>query len=639
MRRVVTAGQIEAREPGVRSRLGASLLAAGAVVLLLVVAPAHTRAAGDTVHFLDENPLSISVEHGRETAFTVHLLVSSAAAVDVNLFGFEASGPPGAPMLGLEPRPGPGGGIEAGRAVPPGIWTPSLTIGSASPVGHYQAHLVATAADGTYDSLDVTLVVVSNGSAVAEFGPQLPATVTLTAERTGLQWLGLPSLVRPASLHLSPSAQVTGAGPLIDKAGDVVAVEKSSDGLSISDAPAAGHYVGVISSIDIDGQLAATPLEVDIKDALLWPSLILLLGLGLALAAENWFTFRAPLLDLQARLAELRERSGRLATAEEAAIRQAVAWPAPSRDAVRLYQAGPAPSGLLASATTYATKDFQDLPAADVRAARWGPTGSEWLKIVASVDTQESLQWPARSVSESWARLRSALAADLGTLETSGLSAELSEAFAGRLVAQATELADIADKRSALAERLSSAAAVGEFLKYLADAVVADADRRSVRALMHRLASSPRGSVDAIKTIATEALDLQKQAASRPTSESLAQDSAVPSGASPREVLEAALVPVDGGGGYETAPFELTSAELRAALHRRSVTFSGIVGAAVFVTGLSTVYLPNATFGSLADYAAILVWGFSVTAAAQVSRVALALLTGRSRPTPNTDFA
>ena len=39
------------------------------------------------------------------------------------------------------------------------------------------------------------------------------------------------------------------------------------------------------------------------------------------------------------------------------------------------------------------------------------------------------------------------------------------------------------------------------------------------------------------------------------------------------------------------------------------------------VAGLATQYLPNSTFGSLSDYAGLLVWATAATAAGQIAKV------------------
>ncbi len=148
---------------------------------------------------------------------------------------------------------------------------------------------------------------------------------------------------------------------------------------------------------------------------------------------------------------------------------------------------------------------------------------------------------------------------------------------------------------------------------------VGGGDRQEIAMLRTKLASLTTGEQQEIAAIAREAQVLYDRILRRTAVARTAEESPDIDGWEDeiRSELETPFTVDTGGSGFEEdrgIPAATLAAQVRQI--SRIIVIGSV--AAVVLGGVATQYLPNATFGSLADYAGLLVWSTVAAAAGQV---------------------
>ncbi len=189
-------------------------------------------------------------------------------------------------------------------------------------------------------------------------------------------------------------------------------------------------------------------------------------------------------------------------------------------------------------------------------------------------------------------------------LRGSGLRDDVAETLVGSLIRDESELNAIKSFVEALDKRLAQVVPLAEMLDRMRMLDADDAGyQRGIGGLWRRLTTLESGPLGEISQIQTEALALRLEKIKRLDQDrpDLLEESVmlVPVVTEPRKSAETPDVAVLKAPG-----------ELRDALRLWNWLFFAILVPVIVLVGLSALYFGKPTFGTIVDYASILVWGF-----------------------------
>lgn len=605
--------------------LGPGALQAGALIagLLLVGAPPSAIAAdNEGPAFINDQTLSTELLLGETESISVPIVQGSATRESLRLLVVSLGGPEGGPPLSLEPPPPADGRIAAsdGPLGPGELWSPTLTFKGAVE-GTFTGTLIVIDSVGRHDMRSVAVAVAAPSASLGAevLVKPLPPTITIEVTRLGPGPIG--PLILPPSVRLEPRlAKTARAGPLVGLPGVALPVGLDEQGrIIIADTPASGEFVGVIAGPGDDGLESMAALVVKAKDLFVWALLTILVGIAIASWGEDLVNRRYPRLQLEARLAQLRRNAQDEAIRSADLIAQAPAWHGANREAVRILDAAGV-AGVLAVESQFALRDFDALPSLELRESRWGVVGTETRRLKGLVDSQVWVNESGLSLNDGVVRTEAELGEPWANeFRRSALGRRISSALAGSLMTTQTQVDELQATRGHLGTVMMELDTVARAIRSAAaEPLATDAERAALGGLIRRLSALPMGSEDDLRGVVAETRELYAAIKSRrPVAPAGDDGEAYDEIESDLAILEGADT---GGGGYESLDLAVDAdviAEKVRSLGRRIVVATVM---AVVATGLITQYLPSGTFGTLADYGALLVWATAATAAGQVLR-------------------
>lgn len=575
----------------------------------LTLAAASVAAAEPVpaVQFVDSGVLIINVPIGQTSASidaNVFNGTTESQLVTLDLFGVTGTGTdPSAQRLPGAPVPLAMARVDAGTVsdLQATIELPSTATGS------YVGTLVVFADDGSLDRREFNLNVAappSSPSAANRLTRPLPETLRLSA------WSLVPSPIAwllPGESALVGLPHITSAEAVaVPLAGtDAIGRLGMTDGrLTVSGVDAAGEYSGKIT-VGAGDTEETTTVTVSVADFIVYPLIVLLIGLRVATLIDDFLTRRRPRAKLEIDLTTERERTQQAQSdmLDWLSGLSPDAWPSPDLRAIRIFDPAD-PKSLLASEATNALDEFDKAESAEERDKRWSvPYGTELLRIqgyrrdlavyydlgrAMSVRLAElSLRVPVNATSMPvFAALADAWAGSV--IETPKMFSDRKEAIdssiklLSKFIRLERETRRVAEDAAAAGEAfVKRAAALRELLlgEGADETMLADIDTK-LRALQLEIAEAGQGQLVAAgeSEFVPGSLDLGRF----------------------RERLAPAVN-------------EAASASLRQRLKDDEWWVNTVVALFVVLSWVATVYLVNEKFGSLADYLGALLYGITLT--------------------------
>ena len=576
---------------------------------------------------------------GESAELNLTILHAGAVASPVRLVVIPGETPSGAQPLALAAAPMANGTIVTSDLLTPGEhWSAALPV-SGVVAGHYTGTIIAVDSLGGFDTVDVVVDVAEREAALASdvLRAPLPDPLTLQVTRLGPGPVWFPIL--PPTLDLDPSL-VSGAavGPLLNEAGSTMSVALSPGGrISIDSTPATGTFQGGIGRAGSDEVTKVASLQVKVRDVVLWPILVILFGIALAVLGDDLVERWMPRHQLRLRLASLRERSSDITKDMRTRIGESPVWHGSDREPIGLV--GDGSSGMLWDQSQEALADFDDQPSGELRRSRWGPAGTEWIRVRGFVEQQQWADDAAVELNDQVGVLQSRLGSAFEAFPGSAIGSRLGAALSGGVVEGVADLERRYAERTDIQERVSEIIEIATGLDRIgAMRDATDDDRKALGDLRRKLAGLPVGTQASIAAIGGEGMEIYESILRR-TAEAAREldDRGGTEDDEIRMYLSAASGVDTGGGGLEPEDAGLTPAQIRAQVRTAGRVLTAATVMAVLVAGVATQYLTNVTFGSLADYAGLLVWATAAAAAGQVVKVlGLARVSRSLAPVPST---
>lgn len=598
-----------------------------AIVVLLVSSSAASAAeAVPNVRFLDSAPLAIELPTGQRSV-TVEAMIfngtSSSQIVTLDIVGVTGTGTNSAQRLPGAPTP-----VASGTIPPNSAGSIAATFGlPPEATGSYSGRLVVYAPDGSLDRRDFELTVagpVALPSAADTLGRPLPATLPLMAWSlvpSPLTWLipGDTVLLGLPGIKTNLSVDVPVAGP------DSIGRLSVTDGLlKISGIDHAGEYSSTVT-VGAGDTKETTAVTLKVADFVIYPLLVLFAGLLISAAVDDFLTRRRPRARLEIELTNGQERTlkvqadmltwlSRLATD---------AWVSPDLRPIRLIEADNAKS-LLAHEAATAFEEFGKAQSVDERDKRWSvPYGTELLRIQGYERDLLVYYDLARTMSSKLATLRLHLPRTTAPMPVlSGLA----DAWAGTVIETPREFTE-------------RKAAIDTSITQLNSFIHLEAETRRLAEKANRLGGDFVTRLADLRELllgegadATALLQIDKDLRTLEQEMVKADNSALTGEGTAASLTEQ----IDLGRFQDrlaVSALSPASAEtLRDRLKADEKRFNRLIGMFVVLSWVATVYLTNATFGSLADYLSALLWGVTLTELLKLaSRLPVSEIFGRAK--------
>ncbi|MDQ3690291.1 MAG: hypothetical protein M3406_09720, partial [Chloroflexota bacterium] len=352
---------------------------------LTIAAPVSAVEPVDGIRFVDSGSLVINVPVG-QTSVSISASVFNGTTerqvVTLDLVGVTGTGSdPSSQRLPGAPVPLTTGRIDAGTVadLQATVELPETATDS------YVGRLVVYAGDGSLDRREFKLNLAaapSSPSAANTLARPLPETLPISA------WSLVPSPIAwllPGDSALVGLPHITSAEfvsvPLAG-AGTIGRLSVADGRLSVSGIDAAGEYLGKVTVGEGDTE-ETTAVTVSVADIIVYPLIVLLIGLRAASLIDDFLTRRRPRAKLEIDLTTEQERTQRAQSDMHDWLSKLPpdAWPSSDRRPIRIFDAAE-PKSLLASEAIGALEEFDKAESADERDKRWSvPYGSELLRI------------------------------------------------------------------------------------------------------------------------------------------------------------------------------------------------------------------------------------------------------------------
>lgn len=581
------------------------------------------------IRFVDSGALVINVPVG-QTSVSISASVfngtTESQLVTLDLVGVTGTGTdPSAQRLPGAPTPLAASRVAAGTVadLQAAIELPATATGS------YAGRLVIYADDGSLDRREFKLNVAappSSPSAANTLARPLPATLRLSA------WSLVPSpiaWVLPGDSALVGLPDITSAESVAAPLAGTDAIGRLGvdDGrLAVSGIDAAGEYSGTIT-VGAGDTKETTAVTVSVADMILYPLIVLVIGLRIAARIDDFLTRRRPRARLEVDLTTEQERTQQ-AQSEMFDWLSALppdGWPSPDRRPIQIFDPAD-PKSLLASEAANALDEFDRAESAEERDKRWSvPYGTELLRIQKyRHDLAVCYDLGRREMSPRFAELRWRLPANGGSMP---VFAALADAWAGTVITAPESF-------TARIEAIdTSMTLLKEFMRLERETLRVAADAKAAGDAFVQRANAERelllGEGADAKMLAE--IDTRLRALRREIVE-----------ASPGNLVadgEAELVPapldLDRFRERLAPPVrEAASATLRQRLKDDEWWVNTAIALFVVLSWVATVYLVNGKFGSLADYLGALLYGITLTELLKLaSRLPLREVFGRRAAT------
>jgi hypothetical protein len=488
-----------------------------------------------------------------------------------------------------------------------------VTLKTGTPyVGKYAGRLVAISSAGDVARRDFAMSVATAPTAtpgVGTLGAPLPAEIAFTATKLcptpfdGLcpesdTLLGLPQI------SVSPDlAALIGSVPL--SAPDSIAQMSVKDNrLKFSGVTEAAEYKGKIT-IGTGDSKQDTAVRLIATDVIVWPLLVLIVGLWCATRIEDFFKNRRPLAQLRIAL----ETDKRQALADQKALtdwlRPQPFWPARDRQATAIYAVRG--RSLLGDEANRALREFKQIESADEREKRWGVLGTERARVAKLVEDLEKLNRLARVVSYQYQRLVGRVGE--GSAAATPAVKAAAAAWAGGVVppdANFDALQTTMVSAAGFLEKLLGSVILVEDVAQIADERHAsDALKKRIADLRGEILGPTTTTADVVeeRNNAARALETEVRTAAVAAREDLTGYVSPQREASEVEPIAAELAPPAG------LPMDRA---LSAELARQELLYNIAAGFFVVLSGLATLYFAKSSFGTIGDYLSVFLWGVGI---------------------------
>ncbi|MBN1428149.1 MAG: hypothetical protein JXB07_07175 [Anaerolineae bacterium] len=617
------------------------------LTVLFLLAPESSVAADGGVSFLSDQELTKTFPDDQpDVTFSVKVINGSDASQDIylDLVGLtDQSGmlvPPGVLPSDL---PRKAESVTSGQVI-----TFELTLSRVEGLSKsYMGQLVAYGDDGTVARLGLTLVVAKPAvevPTVASLEPDFPeAEVTLVKSNflpSPLSYLGL-NIIMPIAVQVSkasPKPQMVGS--VSGSNGQMGLVVWEGTTLRVEGITQAGEYTGKADLLPDDEEAGKVTLKVQVKDMFLWPLVVLVAGLFISARLNRYVKFSRPLRQLQVDLTNLKERAGSLQNEAEKAL--PADWPV-TKNVYRIYhKQNGTESGLLFMAADNTKKSFIEAQSDEER-KKWGPNGDEFKRIQGYVDALPELYKLSRAAAMHYSELKR-FAEDYDqdlSFDELDVAKMVEGALRPALIESASELEKLQKDLG------TTSIFVDHFGKLYIQLV--NLEKRAIKPEHKDEAKNLYSQLIGKGVVGTNQLEVLDAAATKlgliigAANATQQRDSEVAAASAP-------MVSSFTAWPHITAPTLPDILELVGLLHRvetesgktaeqqredlrqLELWFNRISGLIVVFTGLSVLYLGKASFGSLADYLGLLLWGTAVDEGFKLARQFAPGLVGQVAP-------
>jgi hypothetical protein len=515
--------------------------------------------------------------------------------------------------------------------------------------GTYAGSLVATSSDGGNVQASLQLVVTSGTEALDPVRGLDPASTTALTRSVASQWFS--PLTSSASIAIPLVGSASGdptqpsiVGELANDREQFASVVRRGSKLIISDIVPSSKYAGTVDLVRGLDQGAVT-LTIQNRDYPWIPLLVLALGVLGSIAMGWWVKSRRG-----------RDRQRTLLTkAKEAALKLQAARRVPTPGG------GPAPEGgyvitsdrqdaLLDAEIAKAEMELSEAET-DAERAKWAASGPEVGRITGYVDSLSKLYDAADGIKAHLSAFSSFFDHEKHFdvhFDKLAMVVQVKAALEGRIIRTPRELEALQSDLKSAGDFLDSFREVYETIVRLEAAVPRDDPdglggkvehlhramlgpefdtvdlvgplKEDVAQLALAIAASKVPSADASSFVVGRVM------AAQTVEESDEVIRLVQENVGPLTLSEiSALFPNLATTGPQLASLEgvlrelvpaprqeASSSELLLRLRRRDLYFNVVTFGLVVTSGMILVYATNATFGSWADYMAILLWGFGI---------------------------
>jgi len=494
----------------------------------------------------------------------------------------------------------------------------------------YSGRLTAHGDDGSFSRLSIVLLVQSTSAIVTPtsspaLDPNFVSSIAVDGSNLVPSILfPLFTYVRPIVIKVAEPLSQTQAlvGGLSSGTGELAQVWQSGQQLVVRGAERAGNYTGRID-LQPGTSSGKVALTLHVRDTPVWALVALILGLGLTTWLEQTFTVTRPLKRLELTVQQLKERA--VALQSQAVAHLPAGWPYQS-EVIRIYDT-PNDGSLLEKAGKDVLAGFGAAATADDR-KQWGPGGSEIKAVAGYLDALPDLYALSQAVFEYCLSLESI--DGLPFMQTLGLKSASTPAVTKAKAALKPELlqtpAALADRQAALQ---SASVFVKEFRELsleilrLNGQTSGQPEQEQANRLLRELYSHVVTDRDILALIREDAhrMALSLQAAANRPIPYAGSTKGVPAFVMPALTgIHIDLSEIANRLFPTRAVAPKTSLSIQAELRRLDLTYKLMTAVVVLATGLYTLYLPNATFGSWSDYLSLLLWGTTVSGGFQVAR-------------------
>ena len=529
--------------------------------------------------------------------------------------------------------------------------------GSSVPLGTYSGNLFAYASDGTNVSLPVTLIVTSATQATMPIRALDPGSTSSLTRSVSSQWFSpfthTATIKIPVVDAFAGSPKVPSVvGEMANDREEFASVVRGASMLTVSGIAPASEYKGQIHLLQ--GQTGGdVTLTIQNRDYPLVPFCFLSIGVLGSILMGWWVKSKRAAIRLEADLKELKEDAENL---------QAGASP---HSPIPTPEGGPPPGvylitspqtpGVLDTSKAEAVKEFGGAET-DADRTKWGPGGTEFVRIKGYVDSLAALYKAADATYSHLKALHSFFSEhDHFTTGFDELAVvkQVNDALAGRMILSAKELGALQSDLKAAGTFLDGFRETYEKLVQLEHAVPAthpdlkaeairlqremlgpefdtsdllDPLREDVAQLILRISASqvtPAAPVlarfvdqiiAADESTASGVLDDVMEAAYPFTSSAIGALPLTRGTTRPSDLADAlaALRPAK--------PVEIPSSQLYLRLRRSDRYFNAVSFGLVVASGMFWIYGKSATFGASQDYLAIFLWGFGLDVGVKLVR-------------------
>jgi hypothetical protein len=599
---------------------------AGLLVLMAGGALATTPVeAGDGIAFLDSRELVVVMALNEQQATVgIDVLTAGEDTITLQLIDVvDSNGRPvsSATLVATNPPPLTKSKGQIARF--------SLVVNRPPQPGTYSGQIVAYTGNGTLISRGFKLVAEELAALPAAIHPEFLEQITMTGVNWGLAQIHLGSWtldwsnvkVQPAPLLSAypPDGTLLGS---VSGNGGIGLVEKAKAGIAVDGLKKAGEYAGKIV-LRPGGAGGQANLTVRIRDMILWALILLGLGLLASIRVDRWFTKTRPKLRLKMGIRELEEVALQKQD-EEVKVRTGKYSGEPlGNDVYRIYKENPE-GGLLAAAAVDLLRKF-DESESDEERKKWGPGGDELQRLSEYPAKLEKMYVTSRSIADDYLALL-AVVTDFDRLP---VSTTTKKALSPRLIADEAKFAELQDELTGAAAFIHPFRVLYVRIEELIGRYPLE---KRVEAKRGALASPAIQTAEQVTSLATEVEQLATSLGARAIRvftprEYVNLRSEPMEGLLARADLDA---PVLSWLNLGAAPDHLspvppprpaTSDELKKNLKAQDVQFQTVAVFVALITGIWTLYLPNATFGAtLADYIGIFLWGLGIDQALKLVR-------------------